>query len=142
MEVEGTDALNAALQRIMREAPEAAARALHTIALDVQNRATQMAPVATGHLRESAYTEFSEDGHTATVGFNATTPDGKYSYALIQHENTQLQHSPPKQYKVHGVTVTGRQSGEAKFLEKAVLQVTADVEARLAEGVQSYVSRL
>lgn len=122
----GMDRLLSNLRRLEREAPEALGRAVRDVAFDVQGRATEKAPVDTGHLRESAYTEIDEHagGITATVGFTATTKDGRFSYALVQHEGLDFEH--PK-------------GGEAKFLEKALDEVADDFTDRLAGGVDRFV---
>ena len=123
--MQGTSRLIDNLQRLGQEAPRALGRVLEEVAMDVQNRATMMAPVEFGHLRESASTEISEapGSIVATVGFNATTKDGKYSYALIQHERTDFHHPL---------------GGEAKYLEKAMNAVASDFEARIGDGVEKF----
>lgn len=126
----GMDGLLRNLQILADEAPDVLEQAVKAVALDIQGRATQKAPVETGHLRESAFTEIVEAGPggvTATVGFNATTKDGKFSYALIQHEETEWNHPL---------------GGEAKYLEKAVIEVEGDFTDRIAEGVENLVRRL
>lgn len=122
---------------------------LVTAAFDVAGRAMRRAPVETGHLRESGWVEVNgvelargtEDGTlaqsgakppvhgsqaTAVVGFNATTPDGKYSYALIQHEETEFDHPL---------------GGEAKYLERSVNEVANDFQANLATAVERALRR-
>lgn len=118
-------------------------------AFDVAGRAMRRAPVETGHLRESGWVEVNgvelargtEAGElaqngakppvhgsqaTAVVGFNATTPDGKYSYALIQHEETEFSHPL---------------GGEAKYLERSVNEVANDFQANLATAVERALKR-
>lgn len=122
----GMQRLMANLNRLERDAPKAMARAVRDVALDVQGRAQMKAPVDTGHLRESASTEVERNGGriVATVGFNATAKGGKVSYALVQHERTDYNHPL---------------GGEAKYLEKALNEVAADFEDRLANGVEAFV---
>jgi hypothetical protein len=118
-------------------------------ALDVAGRAMRRAPVDTGHLRESGWVEVNgaevargqEDGSLATSGgappaeegravaritFNATTDDGRYSYALIQHEETEFGHP---------------RGGEAKYLERSMAEVADDFQANFATAVARALKR-
>lgn len=118
-------------------------------ALDVAGRAMRRAPVDTGHLRESGWVGVNgakvargqEDGSLATSGgappaaedrsvarvsFNATTEDGRYSYALIQHEETEFDHP---------------RGGEAKYLERSMAEVADDFQANFATAVARAMKR-
>jgi len=91
--ITGMNELNAVLKKIPSQAETAVKKELELIAADLQGKAQRLAPVDTGDLRGSAYTEV--DGMVATIGFN--TP-----YALRQHEDVENHH--PK-------------GGQSKYLE-------------------------
>ena len=129
--MKGADQLRANLARLAAEAPAALAHAVRSVALDVQSRAQDNCPVETGDLQASAHTIFVEGprGVTATVVFNATTPDGGSSYALAQHERLDFKHPNPPNAPPRG----------AKYLERALTEVERDFTARIAEGVDRFV---
>lgn len=127
------------LERILQAVPERAQEELVGVTLLIAGIAMRRAPVDTGHLRESGYVHFqnapiakgSASGQLqlfgtprttgdavlhATIGFNATTDDGRYSYALIQHERTDFQHP---------------RGGEAKYLESAMGEGASRLKATL-----------
>jgi hypothetical protein len=91
--IDGLDELNAYLKNVPPEAKDAVNHELKLIAADLQGKAQRLAPVDTGDLRGSAFSEVI--GMDATVGF--TEP-----YALRQHE--ELDYAHPR-------------GGQAKYLE-------------------------
>ena len=118
-------------------------------AFDVLGRAMRRAPIDTGHLRESGWLEMNgvemargqEDGSvsraaavppvadtraTARITFNATTEDGRWSYAVIQHERTDFRHE---------------RGGQAKYLESAMDDVARDFQRNLARVIQRLMQR-
>lgn len=92
--ITGMNELNSALKKVTPKTEAAVKKELDLIVADLQGKAQRLAPVDTGDLRGSAYTEV--DGLIATIGFN--TP-----YALRQHEDMENRH--PK-------------GGQAKYLEQ------------------------
>lgn len=70
----------------------------------VQRRAQQKTPVDTGILKASAYTNVDKATLTGEVGFST-------KYAVHVHENLEAHHPV----------------GEAKFLERAVMESTKDI---------------
>lgn len=93
VKLEGFSELNKILIVLPKVATEAAMAELERVGNDLQAKASQLAPVDTGDLRGSGFTE--TDGKNVTVGFES-------EYALKQHENLNYRH--PK-------------GGEAKYLE-------------------------
>ena len=91
--ITGITELNSALKKVTPQAETAVKHELGLIAADLQNKAGKLAPVDTGDLRGSAYTEVS--GMVATIGFVE-------EYAVRQHEDMENRH--PK-------------GGQAKYLE-------------------------
>lgn len=77
-------------------------------------------PVDTGELRASGYVEArSFRGRiTAEIGFGH---EGMAPYAVFVHENPNIHHTPPTQYK---------------YLERAVYEDSNDVMGRLYNGVK------
>lgn len=123
---------------LLRQVPEKAGRDVRDLAFAVAGEAMRRAPVDTGHLRDSGYVTMQDNliargsggslqiigqgtltGEvlTAKIGFNATTPDGRYSYALIQHERTDFHHP---------------RGGEAKYLENSMREIAGRYQDTLA----------
>jgi hypothetical protein len=80
------------------QAPQAVARALARIVLDLRGKAQRLAPVTKGFLRRSAFSD--SNATSGTVGFTEV-------YATRQHEETTWNH--PK-------------GGQAKYLEEPYKQ--------------------
>ena len=82
------------LDRVLKNIPGAAKAAVHselkTIAMDLQGKSQELAPVDTGDLQGSAFNEV--EGLDATIGF--VEP-----YALKVHEDMQARHKSPGQSK-------------------------------------------
>ena len=92
--LEGLAKLNRKLERLAMSSEIAATKELRIITLDLQGKAQLLAPVDTGDLRGSAYSEVKKlEGE---VGF--TEP-----YALRQHEDVSFRHP---------------RGGQAKYLEQ------------------------
>lgn len=72
--------------------------AIEDVALDLQAKSVQLAPIDRGDLRRSGYTEFvkSPSGFVAEIGFGT-------DYAIEQHENLEFRHP---------------RGGQAKYLEQ------------------------
>lgn len=142
--------LSQELQDLLGQVPEEVQQqALMDAGFDVLGRAMRLAPVDTGHLRESGWLEvngvemargqedggvarsagsppLAQDRATARVTFNATTEDGRWSYAVIQHERTDFKHE---------------RGGEAKYLEKAMVRVAYDFRRNLRKVIQRLMQR-
>jgi hypothetical protein len=87
-----------------------AMKKLKAAAIEIKGLAQTKCPVDIGTLRDSAYVSELEDGYE--IGFGGAAE----SYALEQHENLQYHHDV----------------GEAKFLEKAFMEVTARLKGKMA----------
>lgn len=145
--MDGMKDLQDTLARIEREAPQVLSTITRDVAVEILRLAVLKAPVDTGHLRESGSVEIqgvtvagSSGGVQATgqpppatgtsvtarIGFNATTKDGKRSYAQIQHERIDFNH--PK-------------GGEAKYLEKALEEVADRVQGWMQRDWNAFIER-
>ena len=87
-----------------------AMKKLKAAAIEIKVLAQTKCPVDIGTLRDSAYVKELPDGYE--IGFGGAAQE----YALIQHENL---------FYYHDV-------GEAKFLEKAFMEVTARLKGKMA----------
>jgi hypothetical protein len=92
------------------ETIEEAMKKLRAAAIEIKGLAQTKCPVNIGTLRDSAYVNELDDGYE--IGFGGAAE----SYALEQHENLQYHHDV----------------GEAKFLEKAFMEVTARLKGKLS----------
>jgi len=143
-------ALGRRIEDLLGQLPEEVQRrALMDAGLDILGRAMRRAPVDTGHLRESGWLEVNgvemargqEDGSVSQAGavpptsqerasaritFNATTEDGRWSYAVIQHERTDFEHP---------------RGGEAKYLERSMDELAQGFQQNLARVVQRLLQR-
>jgi hypothetical protein len=111
----GSDTLKAALLALGARAPSVLAAALYQEAETVMTQAKGLTPVDTGALRASGHVEppvLQGDTVTVTLGFGT-------DYAVYVHENLTARHPV----------------GEAKFLERPVLEWADVAEARLAAHV-------
>lgn len=90
---------------------------MENIAVDILSRAQQKAPKATGALRNAANID------TPVIKGNEVISAVRFTgkYAVNQHEHVEYQHA----------------SGEAKYLEKAVLEKPEQLKAMMAEQLQS-----
>ena len=96
MAVRGLRTVQMNFDRVTREIDQAIKEGLTDATLDLERRSKEEAPVDTGDLRGSGYSEVVNvyQGYKGLVGFN--TP-----YALIQHEDMTFNHP---------------QGGKAKYL--------------------------
>jgi hypothetical protein len=102
IQIEGLIEVANNLNRIKLQITQKTKEVLTDIALDLQGKAQQLAPVDTGDLRGSASSEVKtvSGGFVAEVGFNEP-------YALRQHE--ELGYNHPK-------------GGQAKYLEGPLIE--------------------
>ena len=117
IQVDGMDNLKRVLDSIPGAVRKAAHSELVDITLDLQGRAQRLAPVDTGDLRGSGFSEVEDlDG---TVGFTAP-------YALRQHEMVEARH--PK-------------GGQAKYLEEPFKQNEDKYVKSMQERVRRAVEK-
>lgn len=123
--ISGTDKLIAALRRAGDLAPEAMQAAMVDEMDTIIEDAKRRAPVDTGTMRASGVTlPPSKRGSQIVVegGFGGAASD----YVIVQHEDTSLRHT----------------HGEAKFLEKPVLERADKLPLHLAVRINAALSRL
>jgi hypothetical protein len=98
MALEGLNAVIRNLNKQLDRMGAATKEGLHDVALDLQGKSQRLAPVDTGDLRGSAYTEVEKEagGYVAEIGF-------KQIYSIVQHENLEYEHP---------------RGGQAKYLEQ------------------------
>jgi len=110
--------LQAMLAMLGKGALEQGGKALYQEALLIQRESMRRTPVETGALRGSHETKPPETvGGEVTVRIVVGGPAAPY--ALFVHENLEARHPV----------------GEAKFLEKSVLEAAAELPARLAARI-------
>ena len=99
---------------------------LEDIALDLADKALNLAPVDTGRLRKSADPEviISNNKARANVTFSAKDPETGYDYALIQHEDLTFKHPNGGQAKYLEQPLKRNAGRYKQELEKAVKKVT------------------
>lgn len=100
---------------IQRRMIDAADRAAHAAALDLQGRAQKLAPIEEGTLRASATTERMEVPNGADYEVSFNTP-----YAARQHEELEWQHPL---------------GGQAKYLQQPLLEQAGRYEQIIAAAV-------
>lgn len=116
----GFPQLAAAIRALAERGPKAALGALYREGERIVTEAKRRTPVKWGHLRDSG--QVVADGPTRVVlafGNNAVT------YAVPVHENLAARHP----------------TGEAKFLERPLLEAARDIDARLAAEIRRDVER-
>lgn len=119
MSVVGDQALIARLAAAGPRGVKAAAAGLYQAAEQVRGNSMERAPVDFGALKGSHYVTLPEiDGDKVSVIVGAGGP--AKDYAIVQHENLTFRH----------------EVGEAKFLEKAVDEVSPDIGGIIANGAR------
>lgn len=116
-EIEGLDELQRKLKDIPKGTEKEVGKELDDIRLDLEGEAKRRAPVKTGDLKGSGFSE--RDGLDVTVGF--TEP-----YALRQHEELEYEH--PK-------------GGEAKYLENPFKERVNKYIRAVGEAVRKAVDK-
>ena len=118
-EVRGVDRLMTNLSRLARVLPDEAAKALYAEALVIRTESMRRTPVDTGTLRSThVVSEPTRSGNTIEVRIGVGGPAAPY--ALYVHENVHARHG----------------SGQAKFLESALLEAIPSLARRIAARVQ------
>lgn len=118
--VEGLEKFAARLRAGEEAATRAAESGLYQAAETVVGEAAARAPKDTGALRASAHVQLPERrGDEIVVEFGMGGPAAPY--AVVQHEDLSLQHS----------------QGEAKFLEKTLLERKDDITKLVAERIRA-----
>lgn len=124
IELTGLDKLTRALKAAGDEAPEALAAAMHDEMEEIVEDAKRRAPVDTGTLRASGVVlrpDRSSGQIVVEGGFGGAASD----YAVVQHEDTTLSHTV----------------GEAKFLEKPMLERAPKLGGRLGIRIHAALLR-
>jgi hypothetical protein len=119
--VTGFPKLEAALRRLGDRGPRAGLGALYREGERIMTEAKRRTPVATGALRASG--QVVTDGPTRVV---LAFGNAAATYAVFVHEDLQARHM----------------NGEAKFLERPLLEAARDMDKRLAAEVRREVERL
>lgn len=96
---------------------------LDEVALSILNKSLTYAPLDTGELRESAYTDFEKtnSNYTVEIGYGK---DGKAPYAVYTHEIGPYNNptTPGTNYK---------------FLQRAATEVESDIPAIVADAIRN-----
>ena len=114
------------LRRMGKDVKKEVIKTLEDIALDLADKALNLAPVDTGRLRKSADPEVivSNNKARANVTFSAIDPKTGYDYALIQHEDLSFKHPRGGQAKYLEQPLRRNSGRYRQELEKAVKKVT------------------
>lgn len=123
---DGEEQLMANLKDCTKEMTEELARAMFTFGGKIMSRSTELTPLKTGELRRRAFVEGpleDEDGsYTVVVGYEKhdTPVEGGNFYAVPVHERLDAHH----------------ETGQAKFLETALKELSSEYLEYLAEAVR------
>ena len=119
MNIRGVDSVIKNFNKKLSEIKDASKDSIRDVALDLISKAKERAPLDTGDLRGSGFTEFKESSteYVARVGF--TEP-----YALVQHEDLTFKHP---------------QGGEAKYLENPLKENTGKYIAHIQNKARKVV---
>lgn len=115
MHLEGIRDVMDRLAGALESAGDLTKEGMQDVVTDIGARASERAPVETGALRGSMTTEVHSDGDEITGEVRFTE-----KYAAVQHERLDFVHP---------------QGGEAKYLERAALEKTDQVRAKVAEAL-------
>lgn len=125
----------AATERFTRESGRKVTPLVRRLLTRVEDKAVNLAPVATGTLRRSAIGEIVPQGNdsVARVSFGGLAS----KYALVQHERTDFRHTLPegvsrtqtKRGKRRKRPLQGYKGGQAKFLYGAANSAWNPAEA-------------
>lgn len=124
VEIIGDRALMVRIAEDVAKAPAAMASALFIEAEAIMADSKELVPVDTGALRASGHVQhpkISAQGVEVEMGYGGAAEQ----YALIQHERLDYNHP----------------SGEAKFLEKPVLEHADGMAERLGASVKRWLER-
>jgi hypothetical protein len=123
--LKGADRVQARLQQLLREYPDAGRAGLYAEAEVIMTRSkTEFVPVDDGILRSTGHvkppvTEGNET--TITLGFGGPAAP----YAVVQHERLDYQHTV----------------GQAKYLEQPAVEAARGLSARLAAFIRQAIRR-
>lgn len=124
--IEGMKGVLDALDNVARAMEAKRARTLTRIGSIVKSAAVKNAPVDTGNLRASAYTELTDHG-TVVIGFTA-------AYAAAVHEKIEVNRGVPRTSGTkRGFYWSG---GGPKFLSRAVEQNVERIKQELEDGMR------
>jgi hypothetical protein len=115
--IRGREEMQRAMSMLASNGPKAMGSALWKEAQRVMNDAKAITPVDTAALVNSGHVQapdFNGDQVAVTMGFGGAASD----YAVKVHEDPDMTHKPPTQYK---------------FLEKPLMDASQDMGYRLAQ---------
>ena len=122
--IKGGAAIRRKLKKLERAIPLEVAAALYQEALLITANSMRRTPVEFGTLRDSHETSAPRwKGKTLQVDIQVGGPAAPY--AVIVHEDMSLRHDPP-----------WGKGGEAKFLEKALMEAEPGLRDRLAQRIK------
>lgn len=116
------NAIRMSLKGMERDVKAKVYQELQDITLDLAIKASALAPIDTGELRQSAEPEVKVTGNKtrAMVTFSAINPINGYDYAMIQHEELSFKHP---------------NGGQAKYLEKPLNENSEKYKKRLSDVI-------
>lgn len=121
IEMVGVQQVQAELARLAERAKPIAGQALYVEAEAIMAESKQRAPVDTGALRSSGHVlppDIDKDGVEVKLGYGGAAE----AYAIVQHERLDYHHTV----------------GEAKFLERPLLDAARGMAQRLARAFQGW----
>ena len=127
----GMDALQLRLFEAHLNAMKALGGALYLEGQTIMTRSKKIVPVDDAYLKNSGHVagpEYSAHVATVTLGYGGAAA----AYALVQHENEAFHH-PSLARQAKGET---RGQGEAKYLQRPVLEAQAGLHNRLARRIK------
>jgi hypothetical protein len=137
VQIRGENALNMRIAGITPAVKAAAGEALYAAATDAQQLAVQLAPKEDGHLESAAFVEdpvVAKGKVSLFAGFFSTITR---LYAIVQHEDTTLNHPGPRAL-AKGVNKVG----VALFLKRAFEAKSGRITATVAAYVKSTLAGL
>jgi hypothetical protein len=123
LEFQGIDAFGTRLRDASDRILRAAGAALYQEVEGVMTASKALVPVDLGVLRDSGFVTLpdrDQDGISVTMGYGGAAS----AYAVVQHED---------------LTLTHPNGGEAKFLEKPLLERAGGLAERIAAAVRAEV---
>jgi len=136
LNIKGADELKKLLSELAKQYPEIARAALYRQAeIRIMTPSKQyFVPVRDGHLRNSGHVVAEKDQVKVTLGFGGPAGIGNsgptnsqdVGYAIVQHENLDFAHAV----------------GEAKYLEKPVMEALPNLPVWIAEDMWRDIEKM
>lgn len=135
-QLQGFDKVKAALTKLGRAAPKAAAAAIKQEAEEIMTASKELVPVDTGSLRDSGHVTDPEV-NAGTVSVELAYGGPAAPYALYVHEIPPPEIGAPASEQWQPGTRTAQHvNGEWKYLEKPFKAAEAGMADRLAERLR------